>query len=94
MFSAVGGHSPAVGVPTNPGPQLAALLAGKGLRIWLDVAAGDALAAPVAALDRALTARGVDHETHVGSGGHDRAYWGAMTEAYLRWYTTAWADDP
>lgn len=93
VFSTVGGHSPAVGVPTNPGPQLAGLLADRGLRIWLDVGDRDSLASPVAALDQALTARGVDHETHVGDGGHDRAYWGAMTEAYLRWYTAPWADD-
>jgi enterochelin esterase-like enzyme len=92
VFGAVGGHSPAVGVPTNPGPELAARFDAAPVRIWLDVGAADSLAGPVGALDHALTARGIAHEARVGPGGHDRDYWRANVEDYLRWYTEPWRE--
>ena len=92
VFGAVGGHSPAVGVPTNPGPQLAGMLAGKPLRVWLDVGSSDSLVSPVTDLDQSLTARGIAHDLQVGAGGHDRSYWGAHVDDYLRWYTAPWKD--
>lgn len=92
VFGAVGGHSPAVGVPTNPGPQLATMLAGKPVRVWLDVGSSDSLVSPVTDLDRSLTARGITHDLQVGAGGHDRSYWGAHVDDYLRWYTAPWKD--
>jgi enterochelin esterase-like enzyme len=90
VFSAVGGHSPAIGSPTNPAATLAPLLAGKGLRIWLDVGTDDSLLPNVTALDTTLTAQRTAHDFQTGPGGHTDAYWGANAAAYLRWYTQPW----
>jgi enterochelin esterase-like enzyme len=90
VFSAVGGHSPAIGSPTNPAATLAPLLGGKRLRIWLDVGTDDSLLPNVTALDAALTARATPHDFHTGPGGHTDAYWGSNAAAYLRWYTQPW----
>jgi enterochelin esterase-like enzyme len=94
VFGAVGGHSPAVGTPTNPATTLAPLMAGKGLRIWLDVGTSDSLFSNVSALDAALSARGVAHDFHTGPGAHADPYWGNNAEAYLRWYTAPWNPNP
>ena len=90
VFGAVGGHSPAIGVPTNPAASLAPLFSGKGLRIWLDVGTSDSLYPNVSALDAALTGRGIVHDFHPGPGTHADPYWGNNAEAYLRWYTAPW----
>lgn len=90
VFGAVGGHSPAVGSPTNPGPQLAPQLAGRGLRIWLDVGTSDSLAGNVASLDASLNGLHADHEYHPQPGAHEESYWSTHAADYLRWYTEPW----
>lgn len=90
VFGAAGGHSPAVGSPTNPGPVLAPQLAGKNLRIWLDVGTSDSLFANVASLDASLNQMSVPRTYQPAPGGHDESYWASRTADYLRWYTEPW----
>ena len=92
VFSVVEGNSPAVGPPGSPNTVLVPLFQrNTGQRIRLDVGASDGLVGPVTSLHQALDAAGVAHELHVDPGGHDRAYWGAQTEAYLRFFGESFA---
>ncbi len=93
LFGAIGGHSPAVGLPSTPNSVLVPLFAThpQSQKVRLDVGTSDSLLGNVTAFDQGLTAAGVAHELFVGPGGHDRAYWGAQSEAYLRFYASLWA---
>jgi enterochelin esterase-like enzyme len=93
LFGAIGGHSPAVGLPSTPNPVLVPLFTRRTSpqKVRLDVGTSDSLLGNVAAFDQGLTAAGVAHELHTGPGGHDRAYWGGQSEAYLRFYASLWA---
>lgn len=90
IFGSVGGHSAAIGSPTNTGPELAPRLAGRELRIWVDVGSGDSLLANVASLDSSLNDLDTAHEYRVFPGGHNESYWRAHLASYLRWYTEPW----
>jgi enterochelin esterase-like enzyme len=89
LFSAVGGHSPAIGTLNGIHPDVNALVAGK-LRIYLDVGDQDSLKRPTAALDAALTQANDPHEFHVNPGSHVEVYWTSHLEEYLAFYTQPW----
>lgn len=87
LFGTVEGNSPAVGPPGSPVSLLVPLFQrNAGQRLRLDVGESDSLVGPVTELHRALEAARVPHEFLASPGGHDRAYWGAQTEAYLRFF--------
>jgi enterochelin esterase family protein len=91
LFGAIGGHSPAVGLPSTPNSYLVPLYAkSRGQHLWLDVGSGDALVGPVSVLHDGWQAAGVAHEYHSSPGGHDRTYWAEQSEAYLRFYSSTW----
>jgi enterochelin esterase-like enzyme len=89
IFSAVGGHSPAIGTLNGIHPDVDALVAGK-LRIYLDVGDQDSLKRPTAAFDAALTQAHDRHEFHVYPGSHVEAYWTSHLEEYLHFYIQTW----
>ncbi|MFL5805553.1 MAG: alpha/beta hydrolase [Roseiflexaceae bacterium] len=89
IFSAVGGHSPAIGTLNGINPDVDALVTEK-LRIYLDVGAQDSLKRPTAAFDAALTQAHGPHEFHVYPGGHIEAYWTSHLEEYLHFYAQTW----
>ena len=65
-------------------------MAGKGLRIWLDVGTSDSLFANVSVARRGADGPRVGHDFHTGPARHADPYWGNNAEAYLRWYTAPW----
>lgn len=81
-FSRVGGHSPAV----PGGDTLAHRLAAWGGPVWLDVGLKDPLERGVGRFSSALEGEGTVAEFHMYGGGHDRVYWRAHVEDYLRFY--------
>ena len=92
LFASVAGNSPAVGPPSSPNSVLVPLYQAPGhaaQRRWLDVGESDGLIGPVTSLHQAWDAAGITHELHTAPGGHDRAYWGAQSEAYLRFFAAA-----
>ena len=84
-YSRVGGHSAAVG---RADPLARRLAAWHGA-IWLDVGAQDRRVDSLRTLSRDLTAAGADPQMHVYPGGHNRPYWRAHVEDYLRFYAAA-----
>lgn len=89
LFSAVGGHSPAVGTVNWSVPDVRPLVQGHE-RIYLDVGSDDSLRGPTARLDQALTAAGYPHEYHVYPGKHEERYWSGHMAEYLTFYTALW----
>jgi enterochelin esterase-like enzyme len=81
-FSRVGGHSPAV----PDGGALAQKLAAWGGPVWLDVGTHDSLKQRVGLLSSTLEGDGTVAQFHLYDGGHNRDYWGAHVEDYLRFY--------
>jgi len=81
-YSRVGGHSAAV----PAGGALAERLAVWGGPIWLDVGSQDSLQKRVGLLSSDLEGHGTVAQYHIYDGGHDRAYWGAHVQDYLRFY--------
>jgi S-formylglutathione hydrolase FrmB len=63
----------------------------RGLKIYFDCGAQDdyGFDAGAKALDRALTARGVQHEFHLDQGGHDWSYFAAHLPASFRFQSRA-----
>ena len=94
LFSAVGGHSPAVGPQSDPFSPLGLVSARpadlRSLRIWLDVGTEDSLRAGVAQLAAALTAAEIPNTLEQWPGGHDRPYWRSHVSDYLTFYTASW----
>ncbi|WP_162802849.1 alpha/beta hydrolase [Ornithinimicrobium avium] len=82
LFTAVGGHSPAV-FDTAP---LAAKLKAGGERVWLDVGAGDSLRNGSVVLDKELRALGGDVRFEMPEGKHVESYWSAHLMEYLDFY--------
>lgn len=92
LFGAVGGHSPAVGPPSTPTSYLVPLYTRTAPpRLWLDVGSADGLAPSVQNLSVSWTAAGVPNQLHIAAGGHERTYWAAHTEDYLRFYAATWS---
>lgn len=100
LFSAAGSHSgiytenlDLVPPPFNPLDiaRNSTLLPGADLRLYLDNAAGDNLAAAQQLLSDRMTARQVRHTYIINPvGGHDSAYWSSQLSAYLSFYGEAW----
>ncbi|WP_158600546.1 alpha/beta hydrolase [Tessaracoccus antarcticus] len=82
LFTAVGGHSPAVRDPA----ALAAHLTAGGLRVWLDVGAGDSLRDGSISLEKELRGLGGDVHLEVPEGTHVDSYWTAHLAEYLHFY--------
>jgi enterochelin esterase-like enzyme len=87
-FGGVGGHSPAV---RSSDRDLAALLANRGRRVWLDVGQDDTLRPAVQDLAANWRNHHVDVELHVAPGRHDRPYWRSQMENYLLFYARGWS---
>jgi enterochelin esterase-like enzyme len=94
LFSAVGGHSPALSVnrasATYDPMELAKSAPIDGLRIFLDAGDRDWTRAETQDLSKALAERYIPHTYTVGKGDHDYPYWASQVEAYLRFYGAAW----
>ncbi|MEO7586616.1 MAG: alpha/beta hydrolase-fold protein, partial [Arachnia sp.] len=82
LFTAVGGHSPAV-FDTAP---LAAQLKKGGVRVWLDVGADDSLRQGSIELDKDLRALGGDVSFTMPAGTHVDSYWTGHLAEYLQFY--------
>jgi len=59
------------------------------LTIWIDSGDEDPWRARAVELHDVLASRGIQHEWHVWPGRHDRTYWRAHVEDYLRFYARA-----
>ena len=59
----------------------------RGLRFYLDVGDRDTLRRQDEAMHAVLTAHGGASELHVGSGGHDAAFWRSRLESWLAFYS-------
>jgi enterochelin esterase-like enzyme len=92
LFSAIGGHSPAIF--DSEGPRLSRLLnaipAGLMPRWFLDIGEGDRLTASTRSFEQSLTSRGIEHDWRLYTGVHNEEYWSSHIEEYLRWYTQGW----
>jgi len=97
MFSAVGGHSPALAVnraASNYDPlDLARSAPIDKLRIFLDAGDVDWTRAGTMDLSKALNDRYIPHTFTIGHGDHDYPYWASQVEAYLRFYGAAWKSE-
>ena len=82
LFSAVGGHSPAV--DSTLAGRLAPTPMWSTLRVYLDVGRNDSLAPGIEAFASALEAHDLKPTFHLYSGEHNRTYWRADTAGY-RW---------
>ena len=87
LFSAVGGHSPAV--DSALAGRLAPTPMWSTLRVYLDVGQNDPLAPGVEAFAAALEAHNLKPTLHLYLGGHDRTYWRAHTAEYLAFYASS-----
>jgi enterochelin esterase-like enzyme len=94
LFSAVGGHSPALAVnraSSNYDPlDLAKSASIDKLRIFLDAGDVDWTRAGTMDLSKALSDRFIPYTFTTGHGDHDYPYWASQVEAYLRFYGAAW----
>ena len=59
------------------------------LTIWIDSGDEDPWRARAVELHDVLASRGIQHEWHVWPGRHDRTYWRAHVDDYLRFYAGA-----
>lgn len=82
MFTAVGGHSPAV---NDPSSVATALIEG-GQRVWLDVGADDFLRGGTVELADQLGTLGGDVELEIPEGTHVDSYWTGHLAEYLKFY--------
>ncbi|MBI4770311.1 MAG: esterase family protein, partial [Chloroflexi bacterium] len=94
LFGAVGAHSLAVfnsdaGHVAEWLDQLSA-----SPRLYLDIGEDDSLLYSARWFEGLLAGQGIPHEWRLNPGGHNRAYWQAHVEAYLRWYAEAWQEPP
>ena len=62
-------------------------------RFFVDIGKADGAVAPVLEVVNELTRLRISHEWHLWEGAHNRAYWGAHVEDYLRWYAKDWIQD-
>lgn len=92
LFSAVGGHSPAIFDEEAPEMRrmLSAIPAGLMPRWFLDVGQDDRLVASASEFENMLTEMDIPHDWRLYNGVHDEAYWSKHVEEYLRWYTQGW----
>ena len=88
LFSAVGGHSPAIF--DSEGPRLKrmldAILPEQMPRWFLDVGEDDRLVTSALSFEQTLAERGIPHDWRLYTGVHNEAYWSTHVEEYLRWY--------
>jgi enterochelin esterase-like enzyme len=97
LFSAVGGHSPALSV-NRAAPQydpitLARTAPIEQLRFFLDAGDKDWTRTETLELSKVLAARYIPHTYTVGQGIHDYPYWASQVEAYLKFYGAAWESE-
>jgi enterochelin esterase-like enzyme len=94
LFSAVGGHSPALAVNRATDSYDPMVLAKSEpidqLRIFLDAGDRDWTRTETQALSKLLAARYIPHTFTIGKGDHDYPYWATQVEAYLRFYGAPW----
>ncbi len=94
LFSAVGGHSPALSVnraTADYDPLVLAKTAPIGnLRIFLDAGDRDWTRSGAQDLSKILAARYIPYTYTIGVGDHDYPYWASQVEAYLRFYGAPW----
>ncbi|MGV8846437.1 alpha/beta hydrolase [Tessaracoccus sp.] len=83
LFTAVGGHSPAVNDPL----ALATALTKGGQRVWLDVGADDFLRSGTIELAHQLDALGGDVRLEIPEGAHVDSYWTRHLAEYLNFYS-------
>jgi enterochelin esterase-like enzyme len=88
LFSAVGGHSPAV--DSTLARRLTPTPMWSSLRVYLDVGRNDSLAPDVKAFASALEAHDLKPAFHLYPGEHNRTYWRAHTAEYLAFYAAGW----
>lgn len=62
--------------------------------LWLDIGKDDKWAPDNVAFHKELEAAGIPHTFNLWDGGHDRAYWSAHVEDYLRFYGDAFRTRP
>jgi len=93
LFSAVGGHSPAIF--DEEGSRLRRLLdaipPGQMPRWFLDVGEDDRLVGSSRSFEQSLTEREIPHDWRLYTGFHNEAYWSKHVEEYLRWYAQGWS---
>jgi len=87
VFGSVAAHSPAVSGDLD---DLRDGLTALGGSIRIDVGADDGLRDSAVGFAASLTSVGIAVDVHVDPGRHDRAYWRAHTDDYLRFYSTHW----
>lgn len=87
LFGIVGAHSPAVSGDLN---VLRDGLTAIGGNIWIDVGTSDGLHDTTVGFADSLKRSGIAVEMHVQPGRHDRAYWRANVDDYLRFYASRW----
>jgi len=102
MFSAVGGHSPAITsnylVGTPDDFSMLDLVRStdtlKTLRIFLDAGLGDATQTGVYQLASELGAQKIPYVGRIGAGKHDDVYWSSQLDNYMAFYAAAWPIQP
>ena len=97
LFSAVGGHSPALSVnraaPVYDPLTLAKTAPIEHLRFFLDAGDKDWTRTAAQELSKVLSVRYIPHTYTVGQGIHDYPYWASQVEAYLKFYGAAWKSE-
>jgi enterochelin esterase-like enzyme len=86
LFSAVGGHSPALFQRTMERFMDKMTNVWSGQRIWMDVGEMDQEKKYLIGIDSALTSEGIPHIFILESGEHDEDYWKMHLKEYLLWY--------
>lgn len=102
LFSAVGGHSPAITseylVGTKSGFNMLDLVrstsALKTLRIFLDAGTNDVTLDGVYQLAAALGTNHIAYTDRIANGKHDDVYWSSQMPYYLAFYAATWPFTP
>lgn len=92
LFASIGLHSPAVLAPDlfRIPDWAEAIPRSQMPRIWIDMGDRDTLRFELARLRSVLDDSNIPYEWHTFLGEHTPTYWGAHSEAYLRWYDLGW----
>jgi enterochelin esterase-like enzyme len=92
LFSAIGGHSPAIQYVHAPEIDnlLDELPAGEVPRIWLDIGDTDSLIGNTKWLTEMLDERGIPFTFNLFAGRHEEAYWAEHMPEYILFYAEGW----
>jgi enterochelin esterase-like enzyme len=89
-FGSVGIFSGGIDSSEKPNFEMWIASAKNRPRVLVDIGDQDGIMPLTQNLLQVLDAQNVSYEMHIGTGGHNWAFWSAHMESYLLWFAEAW----